>query len=77
MQEHVGMHLSMGEYIHVASGEGACGIKRCRERRGAQCRRKMDELLNTAAEASAVETDRHWVADGGRLGGEGRAAEIW
>lgn len=58
--------MSVGEYIHVASGGGACGIKRCRKRRGTQCGRKTDKLLNTAAEQSATETDRHWMADAER-----------
>lgn len=57
------MCLSMGEYIHVASGEGACGIKRCRERRGTQCRRNTD---NATAEELAMETDGHWMVDAGR-----------
>lgn len=60
------MCLSTGEYIHVASGEGACGIKRCRERRGTQCRRNTDKLLNATAEELAMETVRHWMVDAGR-----------
>lgn len=76
MQGHGGMHLSMDEYIHVTSGERACGIKRCRERRGIQCRRKTDKRLNAAAKELAMGTDRHWTVDSGRrefgkLGGEG------
>lgn len=75
------MHLFTGEYIQ-ASGEGACGIRRCREKRGVQYRRKADELLNAAAEELAMETGRHWTVDAGRrefgrMGREGGATEIW
>lgn len=46
--------------------KGPVAVKRCKKRRGTQCRRKTDKLLNTVAEQLAMETDRHWMVDAGR-----------